>query len=57
MASKLLYLFMDRETFNKLPTLEQERCVVRALQASMMVLLAKIVSKVILKTLTILTKD
>ena len=53
MTSKLLYLLMDWETVH---LLEQVSGVIRALQTSMMVLLTKIVSKVNLKTLTILTK-
>ena len=56
MASKLLYLLMDWETFNLLSSLEQVRGVIRALQTSMIVLLAKIVSNVNLKALTILAK-
>ena len=56
MASKLLYLLMDWETFNSLPALEQVRGIIRALQTFMIVLLAKIVSNVNLKALTILTK-
>ena len=53
MTSKLLYLLMDWETLH---LLEQVSGVIRALQTSMMVLLTKIVSKVNLKTLTILAK-
>ena len=55
-APKLLYLFMDWETFNYLHLLEQVSSVIRARQISMMVLLTKIVSKVNLKTLIILAK-
>ena len=40
MTSKLLYILMDWETFNK----EQVSSVIRALQASMIVLLTKIVN-------------
>ena len=47
---------MDWETFNLLSSLEQVRGVIRALQTSMIVLLAKIVSNVNLKALTILAK-
>ena len=46
MASKLLYLLMDCETFNKVPVLEQARGVIGALETSMMVLLAKVVSNI-----------
>ena len=56
MASKLLSLLMDWETFNQLPTLEQVRGLIRALQTSMMVLLTKILSNFNLKTLTSLAK-
>ena len=35
MASKLLYLLMDRETFNLLHALVQVSGVIKALQASM----------------------
>ena len=45
MASKLLYLHMDSETFNKFPALEQARGVIRALQTSLMVY--KIVSNIV----------
>ena len=55
-ASKLLYLLMDWETFNLLSSLEQVRGVIRALQTSMIVLLAKIISNVNLKALTIFAK-
>ena len=47
---------MDWETFNILSGLEQIRGVIRALSTSMIVLLAKIVSNVNLKALTILAK-
>ena len=47
---------MDWETFNILFGLEQIRGVIRALSTSMIVLLAKIVSNVSLKALTILAK-
>ena len=57
MASKLLYLFIDWETFNKLHLLEQVSGVIRALQISMMVILTEIVNNVNLKTSTILAKD
>ena len=57
MASKLLYLFIDWETFNKLHLLEQVSGVIRALQTSMMVILTEIVNNVNLKTSTILAKD
>ena len=53
-TSKLMYLLMDWETFNQLHLLEQVNGVIRALQASVMVLLTKIASNVNLKTLTIL---
>ena len=56
MASKLLYLLMDWETFNQLYAFEQVRGVIKALQTSIMELLTKIVSNVSLKTLTILRK-
>ena len=56
MASKLLYLLMDWETFNMLPALEQVRDIIRALQTSMMVILTKIVTNVSLKMLNILAK-
>ena len=36
-ASKLLYLFIDWETFNQLLTLEQARSVIKALQKSIVV--------------------
>ena len=52
MTSKLLYILMDWETFNK----EQVSSVIRALQASMIVLLTKIVSNLNLKMLTFLAK-
>ena len=42
MASKLLYLLMDWETFNLLTALEQVKGVIRALQTPMLVLLTKI---------------
>ena len=45
---------MGSETFSQLHALEQVRGVIRALQTSMMLFLTKIVSNVILKTLTIL---
>ena len=41
MELKLLCLLMDWKTINLLPALEQVRGVIRALQTSMMVLLAK----------------
>ena len=47
---------MDWGTFNLLHALEQIRGVIRALQISTVVLLAKIVRKVNLKTSTILAK-
>ena len=47
---------MDWETFDKLPALKQVIGVIRALQTSMMVLLAKIVGNVNLKTSTFLAK-
>ena len=47
MASKLLYLLMDWETFNQLHALEQVSGVTRALQASMIVLLTKLFSNII----------
>ena len=56
MVSKLLYLLIDWETFNKLSALEQARGVIRALQTSITVLLAKIVSNLNLNTSTILAK-
>ena len=56
MVSKLFYLLMDWETFNQLPALEQIRDVIRAIQRSMMVLLAKIVSNINLKTVIIVAK-
>ena len=56
MVSKLFYLLMDWETFDSLPALEQVRGVIEVLQAStkaletsIMELLAKIVSNVNLK--------
>ena len=52
MTSKLLYILMDWETFNK----EQVSSVIRALQASMIVLLTKIVSNLNLTMLTFLAK-
>ena len=55
MELKLLYLLMDWKTINLLPALEQVRGVIRALQTSMMVLLAKF-SNVNLITITILAK-
>ena len=55
-ASKLLHLLIDWETFNQLSALKQVRGVIRALQTSMIVLLAKIVSSVTWKALTILAK-
>ena len=57
MALKLLYLLIDSETINSLPALEQVRGVIRAIQTSMIVLLAKIVNNVNLITLTILSKS
>ena len=47
---------MDWETFNWLYALEQIRGVIRTLQTSIIVLLAKTVSNINLKTLTILAK-
>ena len=44
MASKLLYLLMDWEAFNKFHALDQAECVIRSLHTSMMVLLTKIVN-------------
>ena len=55
MELKLLYLLMDWKTINLLPALEQVRGVIRALQTSMMVLLAKF-SNVNLIAITILAK-
>ena len=42
MASKLLYLLMDWETFHLFPALEQIKGVIRALQTPMTVFLTKI---------------
>ena len=47
---------MGCETFNKLPVVEQSKCLFSALQASTIKLFAKIVSKVNLKLLIILEK-
>ena len=47
---------MDCETCNKLPVVEQSKCLFSALQTSMIKLFAKIVCKVNLKLLTILEK-
>ena len=47
---------MNWETFNWLPALEKVKGVIRSIQTFAMVLLAKRVSKVNLKTLTILAK-
>ena len=49
MASKLLCILTDWETFNELHLLEQVSGVIRALQKSMMVLLTKSVSNINLK--------
>ena len=56
MASKLLYVLMDREPFTQLHALEQIRGVIRSLHTSMIVLFTKIASNVNLKTSTILAK-
>ena len=57
MTSKLLFLLMNWEIFNQLPALEQVRAVIKALQTSIMVLFAKIVSNVKSKTSSFLAKD
>ena len=46
MASTLLYLHMDWETFNWLRALEKVSGVIRAAEASKMILLTKTVSNV-----------
>ena len=57
MTSKLLFLLMNWEIFNQLPALEQVRAVIKALQTSIRVLFAKIVSNVKSKTSSFLAKD
>ena len=56
MASKLIYLLMDFETFNKLSALEQVTSVCSTLQTSMFDIFPNIIDNINLNPLTILQK-